>query len=95
MYVNAEQRVYYFDRYGTEPQHVEFMNFMNKHCADWSPNNHILQSPISTVFGQYCVDFLLFRCRTDSMHAFTHFFTKDLVANDCRVFDWVTALNKH
>ena len=95
MYVNAEQRGDYFDPYVIESQHVEFTNFMNKHCADWLPNDRILQSPISTVCGQYCVAFLLFRCRNVSMHAFTHFFTNDSVANDCRVFDWVTALNKH
>ena len=29
-----------------------------------------------------------------SMNAFTRLFTTDLVANDCRVFDWVAAVNK-
>ena len=53
----------YFDPYGQNPQHTEFANFMNKHCSKWSPNDHILQSPISTVCGQYCVAFLMFRCR--------------------------------
>ena len=95
MYVNAEQRGDYFDPYGIEPQHVEFTNFMNKHCTEWSSNDRTLQSPISTVCGQYCVAFLLFRCHNVTMHAFTHLFTKDLVANDCRVFDLVTALTKH
>ena len=28
------------------------------------------------------------------MHAFSHIFTTDLVANDCRVFDWLGALIK-
>ena len=65
---------------------------MNKHCSKWSPNDHILQSPISTVCGQYCVAFLMFRCRNISMHA--RLFTSDLIANDCRVFDWLGALNK-
>ena len=34
-------------------------------------------------------------CGVLAMNAFTHLFTKDLVTNDCRVFDWVTTLNKH
>ena len=51
-------------------------------------------SPISTVCGQYCVAFLMFRCRNVSMHAFSRLFTTDLVANDCRVFDWLGALTK-
>ena len=29
------------------------------------------------------------------MHDFTSLFTTDLVANDCRVFDWLGALNKN
>ena len=84
----------YFDPCGQKPQHAEFTNFMNKHCSQWSPNDHIFQSPISTVCGQYCVAFLMFRCRNISMHAFARLFTSDLIANDCRVFDWLGALNK-
>ena len=28
------------------------------------------------------------------MHAFARLFTSDLIANDCRVFDWLGAFNK-
>ena len=28
------------------------------------------------------------------MHAFARLFTSDFIANDCRVFDWLGALNK-
>ena len=84
----------YFDPYGQKPQHTEFTNFMNKHCSQWSPNDHILQSHISTVCGQYCVAFLMFRCRNISMHAFARLFTSDLIANDCHVFECLGALNK-
>ena len=84
----------YFDPYGQQPEHVEFTNFMNEHCSEWSPNDRVLQSPISTVCGQYCIAFLMFHCRKVSMHDFTSLFTTDLLANDCRVFDWLDALNK-
>ena len=84
----------YFDHYGLEPEHTEFTNFMNKHCSEWSSNDRIYQSRISTVCGQYCAAFLMFRCRNVSMHAFSRLFTTDLVANDCRVFDWLGALTK-
>ena len=84
----------YFDPCGQKPQHAEFTNFMNEHCSQWSSNDHILQSPISTVCGQYCVAFLMFRCRNISMHAFARLFTSDLIANDCRVYDWLGALSK-
>ena len=84
----------YFDPYGQKPQHAEITNFMNEHCSQWSPNDHILQIPISTVCGQYCVAFLMFRSRNISMHAFARLFTSDLIVNDCRVFDWLGAFNK-
>ena len=48
---------YYFDPYGQAPQHVEFANYMDEHCSEWSANNRTLQSPISTVCGQYYVVF--------------------------------------
>ena len=87
---------YYFDPYGQKPQHAEFTNFMNEHCLQWLTNDHILHSPISTVCGQYCVAFLMFRCRNIiSMHAFARVFTSYLIVNDCRVFDWLGALNKN
>ena len=69
----------------TKLQHTEFMNFMNEHCSQWSPNDHVLQTPIFTVCGQYCVAFLMFRCCNISMHAFARLFTSDLFANPCRV----------
>ena len=94
MYVDAERRGDYFDSYGLQPQHGEFANFMNAQCSEWTSNDRTLQSPLSTVCGQYCVAFLMFRCRNVSMHAFTRLFTTDLVANDCRVFDWLAAVNK-
>ena len=58
------------------------------------PNDHVLQSPISTVCGHNGVVFLMFHYRNISMHAFARLFTSDLIANDCRVFDWLGSLNK-
>ena len=92
MYV--DERGDYFDPYGQKPHHAELTNFMNEHCSQWSPNDHILQRPRSTVCGQYCVPFLMFRCRNISMYALARLFTSDLIWNDCRVFDWLGALNK-
>ena len=83
-----------FDPYGQAPQHVEFANYMNEHCSEWSANNRTLQSPLSTVCGQYCVVFLTLRCRNVSMHAFCRLFATDLVANYYLVFDLVGTHNR-
>ena len=87
MYV--DERGDYFDLYGRKPKHIESTNFMNEHCSEWASNERTLQSPISTVCGQYCVAFLTLRCGNVSMHTVSRLFTTDLVANDCRVFDWL------
>ena len=84
----------YFDPYVLKPKHIEFTNFMSEHCSEWSANDRTLQNPISTVCGQYCVAFLTLRCRNVSMHAFSRLFTTDLIANDCRVFDWLGVRNR-
>ena len=84
----------YFDPYGQAPQHVEFANFMNEHCSEWSANDRTLQSPLSTVCGQYCVAFLTLRCHNVPMHAFSRLLSTDLIANDCRVFHLVGTLNR-
>ena len=84
----------YFDPYGQAPQHVEFANYMNENCSQWSSNDRTLQRPLSTVCGQYCVVFLSLRCRNVSMHAFSRLFNTDLIANDCRVFDWLGVRNR-
>ena len=36
----------------------------------------------------------MFRCRNISMHVFARLFTSALIANDCRVFDWLGALDE-
>ena len=72
----------YLDSYGQKPQHAEFTNFINEHCSQWSPNDRILLSPISTVCDQYCVAFTMFRCRNISLHAFARLFTSDLRRED-------------
>ena len=36
----------------------------------------------------------MFRCRNTSIHAFARLFPSDLIANGCRVFDWLGKLSK-
>ena len=62
----------------------------------YSPTHSMVRLIVCMTVYQhkYCVAFLMFRCCNVSMHAFSCSFTTDLVANDCRVFDWLGALNK-
>ena len=52
---------------------------MKEHCSEWSPNDHILQSPISTV----CLSILRRFLGNISIHTFARLFTTDLIAKEC------------
>ena len=72
----------YFCSYGLPPPHSAFCTFMNEYCSEWTHNSKRLENPLSNVCVQYCVAYLL------PMRTFANIFGTDLVANDCRVFDW-------
>ena len=67
---------------------------VNEHCSEWTHNSKRLQSPLSNVCGQYCVAYVLLRCNGFPMKTFINIFGTDLVANDCRVFDWLKQLRQ-
>ena len=47
----------YFDSYGQPPNEI-FSRFLDKHCTEWYWNDIILQSPFSSVCGQYCMYYI-------------------------------------
>ena len=94
LYLSSDGRGEYFCSYGLSPLHAAFSTFLNKHCSEWTHNSKRLQSPLSNVCGQYCVAYIMFRCNGSPMRTFVNAFRSDLVANDCRVFDWLNLLKK-
>ena len=84
----------YFCSYGLPPRHAPFRTFMNEHCSEWTHNSKILQGPLSNVCGQYCVAYIWLRCNSFPMRTFMNIFGTDLVASDCRVFDWLKELRQ-
>ena len=73
MYVDTKRHGDYFDPYGLEPQHIEFTNFMNENCSEWVPNDRTLQSPLSTVCGQYVTAHV--KLSHLSVEIYSHFIT--------------------
>ena len=94
LYLAADGRGDYFCSFGLPPRHAAFRTFMNEHCSEWTHNSKILQRPLSNVCGQYCVAFVLLRCNGLPMRTFINVFGTDLVANDCRVFDWLKQMRQ-
>ena len=74
----------YFDSYGREP--IKELKSRRRH---WIWNERVLQSPLSSVCGQYCVYYLLHRARGYSMNDIVKDFTMDLDENDQFVYDFV------
>ncbi|KAI0207790.1 hypothetical protein LSAT2_007533 [Lamellibrachia satsuma] len=93
-YLDADGRGDYFCSYGLPPRHAMFRTFMNEHYSEWTHNNRRLQNPLSNVCGQYCVAYVLLLCNGFPMRTFVNIFGTDLVANDCRVFDWFKQLRQ-
>ena len=94
LYLATDGRGDYFCSYGLPPRHAVFRTFMNEHCSEWTHNSKRLQSPLSNVCGQYCVAFVMLRCNGFPMRTFINVFGTDLVANDCRVFDWLKQIRQ-
>ena len=94
LYLTADGHGYYFCSYGLPPRHAVFRTFMNEHCSEWTHNNKRLQSPLFNVCGQYCLAYVLLLCNGFSLRTVINVFGTDLVANDCRVFDWLKQMRQ-
>jgi hypothetical protein len=89
LYVTKDGCGEYFDSYGLPPLHTTFVNFLNTHYTSWTSNDMQLQGLISDVCGQYCVFYLLHRCRGLPMNTIVHMFGQNLQDNDVLVHDFV------
>ncbi len=65
----------FFDSYGQKPQKQEFLEFLQTNAQTWFYNGKKLQGAISTTCGQYCVLYLMHRCRGVDFQSFLHHFT--------------------
>ena len=89
MFFTNDRHGEYFNSYGLPPRQGEFVYFLQSNCMTWNFNEKTLQSPLSNVCGQYCVVYLLHRCRGIPAKTIVNSFGNDLVNNDCHVFDFV------
>jgi hypothetical protein len=87
-YFNPEPPHEYFDSYGlVVPSKYGFQKLLAANGGQhYKRNCNTLQSPLSTVCGQYCMHFILMRCRGDSMeNIVAEFDPDDPMNNDIRV----------
>ena len=80
----------YFDSNGMSPQFASFQRFLGGY---WKENRLMLQSPLSTVCGQYCMFYILMRNKGYTMEEIQSWFSPyDLLKNDQNVNRTVNAL---
>jgi len=73
----------YFDSYGLPPLHGDFQRYMSKMCpSKWCYNTSDIQHPVSTSCGLFCIDFIRWRCKGETMEEFIMFYTYNSKFND-------------
>ena len=85
IYINQYDRNReFFDSYGNHPSYYgkRFVDFLNRHCKRWTYNQSGLQGPLSATCGQYCIFYLLHRCKGIPLHDIVNMFTHDKELND-------------
>ena len=89
-YYNEDKQLECFDSYGNHPDKysVYIQSFLRR-FSNIKMNTTRLQSANSQVCGQYCLFYLMCRCRGYSMSTFLNYFGNNYCANDEYVYDIV------
>ena len=82
----TDREIEYFDSYGLDP--LPRLKQKGK-TKSWRHNPMPLQSPLTSVCGQYCVYYLLHRARDVSLKSILKHFDSDVDMNDQLVYDFV------
>lgn len=85
MSIDACGKGFYFDSYGQRPNVPLHERFLSRVCKSWTYNHVDLQALDSSVCGQYCCMYLLFKAHGFTMTDFVKCFSNDCAQNDARV----------
>lgn len=70
----------FFDSFGRKPESCEFLRFLQKHTTkktNFRYNKIMLQNLFTSVCGQYCCMYLLYRCKNKTLKDFQNCFRKN------------------
>ena len=93
IYFDKNRREEYFNSYGLPPAILGLEAYMDRFLMDWIYNRKTIQSLFSTVFGHYCVHFILFRGRAIPLHAVVSVFAANLTENDRCISEFIRILS--
>ena len=91
IYFASNDTAEFFDSLGQPPgtYTMSFVTFLDRNCLQWTNNYKTLQSPFSNVCGQYCIYYLVHRCRKINMNTIVQKFTSNRENNDKLVAQFV------
>ena len=80
----------FFDSYGNEPSFYSstFTTFLQRNSLSWVYNTKRVQGAVSTVCGQYCIYYIMKRCRDQGLSRIMSVFGNDYRQNDQKINDW-------
>ncbi len=85
-YIDKDRCGLYFDSYGNPHNVPTFKTFLKRNCNDWRHNKQLLQGPITSTCGQYCIYFPVHVSRgyslTDIQKAFEGYEDNDQAVTD-------------
>jgi len=82
IFIDCDRRGEFFDSYGLPPYIPHHVAFLKRACKSYKYSHVDLQALNSSVCGQYCVMFLLFKAHGYSMRHFVKYFSSHCENND-------------
>ncbi len=79
----------YFDPVGMPPQYSEFWKFITRNSKKHRIFDRSLQTPFTSVCGQYCIWYLYLRCNKKSVSFIKKLFGSNTADNDRKVLNLV------
>ena len=80
--IDANSKGEYYDPTGRPPFLRPYVNFVKKHCHTWICNTVRVQQEGSTVCGQHCIYYLIYRCAGQIMADVTRLLENPVEATD-------------
>lgn len=75
----------YFDTYGRSPTGYHRM-FLNRNSKQWNFSNHRIQNEWTSVCGEYCLMYLLYKFNKQRLMEFTNQFSSNTLNNDMLLY---------
>jgi hypothetical protein len=93
IYMDHNHNVEFFDSYGQSPsKYPMIFDFMRTYTGHYKMNFVQLQSSLSSTCGQFCIYFLLWRCRSVSFEQIMNAFDPCQETNDLLVTTFVNGI---